>query len=64
MSSFAIRDLSEFQAQNERYPFDEFDETFYALYAGTPLGEILMAYVRSHIEDFAMTSVKGENNPA
>lgn len=54
LSSFIVKDLSEFQEQNERYPFDAYDNAFYALYGEEPLINILMAYVRKHIEEFAM----------
>ncbi|MBR1811258.1 MAG: DUF4375 domain-containing protein [Clostridia bacterium] len=48
-SSFEIDDLSAFTAQTERYPFDEFDEAFYAL---PPLTDYLTAYVQKHISAF------------
>ena len=54
LSSFIIKDLSEFQAQNKRYPFDAYDDAFYSLYAAEPLNDHLMAYVRRHIEEFAI----------
>lgn len=52
LSSFIIKDLSEFQEQNKKYPFDNFDETFYELYKKEPLYNCLIAYVRQHIEQF------------
>lgn len=52
LSSFVIKDLTEFQKQNKKYPFDNFDETFYGLYKKKPLHNCLIAYVRQHIEQF------------
>lgn len=52
LSSFIIKDLAEFQEQNKKYPFDNFDETFYELYKKESLYNCLIAYVRQHIEQF------------
>ena len=52
LSSFIIKDLSEFQELNKRYPFDDFDNAFYKLYATEPLSDRLIAYARQHIEEF------------
>lgn len=53
LDSFIIKDLSEFQEQNRRYPFDAYDDAFYALYGEEPLLHDLMVYVRRHMEEFA-----------
>ena len=53
LSSFIIKDLSEFAEQNKRYPFDAYDDAFYALYK-EPLSGYLIAYVRQHIDEFAI----------
>ena len=54
LSSFIIKDLSEFAKQNKRYPFDAYDDAFYKLCKEKPLNEYLIAYVRKHIDEFAM----------
>lgn len=54
LDSFKIKELSEFQEQNKRYPFDDYDDAFYALYETEPLINYLMVYVRQHIEEFAI----------
>lgn len=51
LSSFIIKDLSEFSEQNKRYPFDTYDDAFYKLYEAEPLITCLMTYVRQHIEE-------------
>lgn len=53
LERFAIKDLSKFQELNESYPFDDFDNAFYKLYADEPLNKCLIEYVRQHIEEFA-----------
>jgi len=52
LSSFVIKELSEFQEQNKRYPFDAYDKTFYELYKAEPLENYLLLYVRQHIKEF------------
>ena len=54
LSAFAIRDLAEFSALNQRYPFDAYDKAFYALYSSAPLNSLLAAYARQHIGEFAV----------
>lgn len=52
LDSFVIEDISEYEIQYKRYPFDDFDEEYYALYEEEPLEMILVQYVRKHLEDF------------
>ena len=49
LSSFRIRDLSEYEAQTKRYPFDEFDDRFYDL---PPMETYLTKLVRENIAEF------------
>ena len=49
LSSFLIEDADDFPAQNERYPFDDFDNAFFAL---QPIQDHLAPYVRLHIAAF------------
>lgn len=49
LSSFDIEALEEFEDQCERYPFDEYDDTFFAI---APLEEYLLKFAREHLEDF------------
>ncbi|MBQ0079455.1 MAG: DUF4375 domain-containing protein [Eubacterium sp.] len=53
LSSFAIDDIDDFEEQEGRFPFDEFDDGFYALYDEEHLSDVLVEYVRAHIEEFA-----------
>ncbi len=49
LSSFVIDDLDEFEEQTERYPFDDFDDAFYAM---EPIEKLILPYLRAHIEEF------------
>ena len=49
LSSFVINDADEFEKQNERFPFDDFDNAFYNL---TPIQDLLIPYIREHISEF------------
>ena len=49
LSSFAIRRVKDFEKQAKRYPFDEYDDKFYAL---PSLQEPLTAYIREHLNEF------------
>lgn len=49
LSSFDCETVEIFQAQYDRYPFDEYDDAFYRL---EPLQNHLVAYVKKHIEKF------------
>lgn len=53
LDSFIIDDVSQFEVQMSRYPFDEFDDSYYELYEKEPLENLLMNYARQHIDDFA-----------
>ena len=49
LSSFMIDDAAEFEAQTERYPFEDFDNAFYEL---DPIQDLLIPYIREHISEF------------
>mgnify|MGYP003297115743 CR=1 FL=1 len=49
LASFSIRRARDFEKQAKRYPFDEYDDSFYAL---PSLREPLTAYIRQHIDEF------------
>ena len=49
LSSFVSDDVEGYLAQTERYPFDDFDNAFYAL---KPIQEYLIPYVQAHISAF------------
>ena len=49
LSSFIINDVSEFEAQNNRYPFDEFDNAFFEL---KPIQDQLIPYIKEHLSEF------------
>ena len=49
LSSFIINDTDEFKAQEKRYPFDEFDDAFFAL---KTIEEYLIDYIKEHISEF------------
>lgn len=52
LSSFDVFNLEEFDRQNKRYPFDAFDEAYYALYEKETLSDMTIEYVKAHIEEF------------
>ena len=52
LDSFIIHSTEDFEAQNERYPFDAFDEAYYDLYQREPLDAHCTAYIRRHLGDF------------
>ena len=54
LDSFMIEDVEEFEAQTERYPFDDFDDNYYELYEKEPLEDLLISYAKKHLEDFKM----------
>lgn len=54
LNSFIIENVDDFEAQSERYPFDEFDEPFYQLEENIHLEQLLSAYARLHIQDFSL----------
>lgn len=49
LSSFEIRDVKEYQKQENLYPFARFDDAFFDL---PPIQELLPGYVRMHLEEF------------
>lgn len=49
LDSFKIRHIKDFEKQVQRYPFDEYDDAFYAL---SSLEEPIAAYIRSNISSF------------
>lgn len=54
LDSFIIDEVEDFKRQAERYPFDEFDDSFYELESIVALEELLAKYVRNHIQDFCL----------
>ena len=49
LSSFIIRSVDEFQEQNERYPFDDFDKAFMRL---PSIYDYMFAFVKAHMDEF------------
>ena len=49
LSSFDCETVEVFQSQYERFPFDEYDDTFYEL---EPLQNYLIPFLKKHIEKF------------
>ena len=49
LSSFDIEEAAEFEEQNQRYPFDEYDDAFYDM---EPLETYLKKFIRENIKDF------------
>ena len=49
LSSFDIEQAAEFEEQNQRYPFDEYDDAFYDM---EPLEIYLKKFIRENIQDF------------
>ncbi len=49
LSSFDIEEVAEFEEQNQRYPFDEYDDAFYDM---EPLETFLTKFIRKNIKDF------------
>ena len=47
LSSFESEDVDEFVEQYDRFPFDEYDDTFYSL---KPIESYIAKYAREHIE--------------
>lgn len=50
--SFRIQDLSEYEGQAARYPFDHFDRAYYEQTQIRSLKDILLAYARDHLDRF------------
>lgn len=49
LSTFDIDDISEYEDQTRRYPFEDFDNAYYNL---APLEDLLTAYVKQHLMEF------------
>ena len=49
LSSFDIEEVAEFEEQNQRYPFDEYDDAFYDM---EPLETYLKKFIRENVKDF------------
>lgn len=54
LDSFMIEDVEEYEAQTERYPFDDFDDKYYELYENEPLEDMLLLYAKKNLDDFEM----------
>jgi len=53
MDSFRISGIQDYAKQLERFPYEEFDQTFSEIYLRENLGELLLSYVRLHPDDIA-----------
>lgn len=51
LSSFKISKAEEFEVQNNRYPFDAFDDAYYDIYEDENLEVLLTTYARKHIDE-------------
>lgn len=55
LSEFKTKKVKEYEAKTQLYPFDDFDDAFYALYETEPFEEKLISYVRKNADAvFAM----------
>lgn len=52
LDSFIVEEIDDYEAQTERYPFDDFDDEYYALYEKEPLEDLLIAYAKQNLDDF------------
>ncbi|MCM1365389.1 MAG: DMP19 family protein [Faecalibacterium sp.] len=52
LDSFIIDDVDNFEEQNNRYPFDDFDEAYYEIYETESIEELTAEYARKHYSDF------------
>lgn len=53
LSSFKIEDIADYEVQVARYPFDDFDDSYYELYEKNPLEVLLLNYSKLSLADFA-----------
>lgn len=53
LSSFILKDVSEFEDMEERFPFDDFDDAYYELYETNSLEKHLLEYAKAHLQDFS-----------
>ena len=51
MDSFRINSIQEYAKQFERYPYEEFDNTFSEIYQKENLADLLLSFVRLHEEE-------------
>ena len=51
LSSFKIERVEDFEFQNKRYPFDEFDEQFYKLQSKEDISALLAEFARANISE-------------
>lgn len=52
LSSFVITDIKEFEEQNKRYPFDDFEEEYYNIEEEYSLCSLLDRYAHEHLDEF------------
>jgi hypothetical protein len=52
LDSFKTYTFEQYELQMSRYPFDEFDHSYYKLYEKEPIDDLLLQYAREHLEDF------------
>ncbi len=50
LTSFIIEDLSEYERQIGRYPFDDFDDAYYRASLAEPLENFLLRYARANLD--------------
>lgn len=50
LTSFIIEDLSEYERQIGRYPFDDFDDAYYRASLSEPLDMILLRFARANLD--------------
>ena len=52
LESFMIEEIEEYEAQTQRYPFDDFDDKYYELYETESLEDMLLIYAKQNLNDF------------
>ena len=52
LDSFIVEEIEEYEAQTQRYPFDDFDDKYYELYETESLEDMLLIYAKQHLNDF------------
>ena len=51
LSSFKIKQVEDFETQNQRFDFDEFDDKLYKLQNEEDVSELLANYVRANLKE-------------
>lgn len=50
LQSFKIERIEDFEAQTERYPFDDFDNSYYEIYEEENLTALITTFVRKNLD--------------